>query len=138
MPDAAGCYECGVPLLSGVGHCPECTDRLYEKPSEIGCQTTSGIVGARGRLTHVSETLGLPPTDVSTTPGDGLKVYPGRVTGILSRWREGPGGGYILTAYFDSQTERFLKDAAFGRRGSNGTVGVGFSLTMQSGERFTT
>lgn len=112
--------------------------RICGKPWGGGSRHTNGTVGAPGRLTHVSETLDLPPIAASTTRDAGLRDYPGRVTGILSRSKGEQAGEYTLTVCFDSQTERRLRERAFGSRGPYGTVGVGFSLTMRSGERFTT
>ncbi len=122
-------------------HDLECPYRHMETlyvPSEAGSKTTPGTAGAPGRLTHVSEILDPLQIDAFITRDDGLKDYPGRVTGILSRSSEGPGGEYTLTVCFDSLTDSRLRESHFGLPGINATVGVGFSLTMTSGERFTT
>ena len=101
--------------------------RDYEKHLESGCQDSSGIAGAPGPLTHVSETLARVLTDVSITPDDGLNTFQGQLVAISSPWSADSEGEFTLTVFFDSRTHRRLVESLYGDRGIDGTVDVGLS-----------
>ena len=88
---------------------------------------SNGTAGALGRLTRVSEILDLPPTDVSTTPGDGLNTYQGQCRDISLRLRRERGEEFILTAFFDSRTSSRLAERLSIRDGKNATDGTAYS-----------
>jgi len=88
---------------------------------------SNGTAGALGRLTRVSDILDLPPTDVFTTPGDGLNTYQGQCRDISSRSRRERGGEFTLTVFFDSKTSSRLAESLSIRDGKNASDGTAYS-----------
>jgi len=109
-----------------------------EIPSADGSQSSSGVVGAPGRLTRVSEILDRARTDAYTTPGDGWNTFQGRLSDILLPSRLDVAGVAILMAFYDSRTLRRLHDQLCGGVGSTATVDVGCSRMIVSVEPRTT
>jgi len=114
------CAECGS--LMGEFGCPKCGGILIRsvRASETGSPDSSGIAGARGRLTHVSETLDPPQIDASTTPERGSNIFLGRLTAISLPSSAVQGAEFTLMVYFDSRTRQRLKERLSGLAGKNG------------------
>jgi len=112
--------------------------RLSGRASGTGSPSLNGTVGALGPSMSDSETPDPLRNGASSTPDDGSRDFRGRLTGILSRWKEDEGDGFILMVSFDSRTAARLREKAFGLHGSHGTGAVECSLTIMDGEPPTT
>jgi len=126
------CPDCGWETVQTTDevwlHCGWTGDRMELTDSErhlvTGSPNSSGAVGARGRLTRVSEILDPALTDASSTPDDGLNTFQGLTWAISSPWK-GPGGvGYTLTVYYDSETAGRLDECLSSLRGKSAMEGI--------------
>ena len=114
---------------------PELRLRRY---SDRGSRNSSGTAGARGRLTHVSETLDRVLTDASITPGVGWNTFQGQLSDILLPSSGDGAGVAILMVSFDSRTLQRLREALCGDLGMTATDAVRCSRMIVSVEPPTT
>ena len=104
--------------------------RRFGKDSERGSTDSSGTVGARGRLTHVSGRRAPRRIGASIIPEGGSNTFQGRLTDITCVWSEERGTEYIVTASFDSRTGSRLKEKVCGNRGNDVMDDAEYSLTI--------
>jgi len=110
----------------------------FDGSLESGSMPSSGVAGARGRLTRVSETLARRRIGAFTTLDGGLNSFQGRVWDISLRSSGGPEDGFTLMAFFDSETAARLLASRCGKDGILATDAVRYSLTITEEERRST
>jgi len=97
-----------------------------------GSPSSPGTAGAPGPLMTASGWTDPRQVVVCTTPEDGSNTYQGRVWDISLRSSGGPEDGFILMAYFDSETAARLLESRYGRDGALASDAVRYSLTIVS------
>lgn len=127
------CQACGASWEIG-----ETINHSCKQHSGGGSQFSLGIAGAPGPSTKDLDPSGLPLTDVSITPVDGLKIFRGQLVDISSPWSAEREGEFTLMVSFDSQTHRRLVESLYGDPGKSGMVGAEFCLTIRTEAPLTT
>ena len=128
-------HEAALEPSSELARLSRAASRLSsENPSERGYPDSSGTAGAPGHSMRDSETRDPPRTAASTTPDDGSKRFPVRLTAISLQSKGESRDAYTLTVWLSSRTAARLKDHLFGDHGTGNLAGVECCLTVPNSE----